>query len=102
MNADKRGNGQIALILDELAECLSDGNDPYQKVERDELLKVINSFLVNLPQEKRIMFVRRYWYSDSVVDIAKRYGVSENHVSVNLNRLRKRLKNYLNERGFEL
>jgi DNA-directed RNA polymerase specialized sigma24 family protein len=48
------------------------------------------------------MFVRRYWYSDSVVDIAKRCGVSENSVSVNLNRLRKRLHNYLYERGFEL
>lgn len=101
-NADKRGNGQIALILDELAECVSNGPDPYQKIEKDELLKNINSFLEKLPQDKRIMFVRRYWYSDSVTDIAKRCGVSENSVSVSLNRLRKRLHNYLIERGFEL
>lgn len=45
MNADKRGNGQISIILDELAECVSDGNDPYLKIERDELLQVIDSFL---------------------------------------------------------
>lgn len=101
-NADKRGNGQIVLILDELAECVSDGSDPYQKIEKDELLKVINLFLEKLPQDKRVMFVRRYWYSDSITEIAKRCGVSENSVSVSLNRLRKRLKNYLNERGFEL
>lgn len=102
MNADKRGNGQIVFILDELAECVSDGNDPYRKIENDELLKTINSFLEKLPQEKRIMFVRRYWYSDSITDIAKRFGVTENSVSVSLNRLRKRLNKYLNERGFEL
>lgn len=102
MNADKRGNGQIALILDELVECVSDKSNPHQEFERDELLLTINSFLGKLSQEKRIMFVRRYWYSDSVADIAKRCGVSENYVSVNLNRLRKRLLNYLIERGFEL
>lgn len=102
MNADKRGNGQIDLILDELVECVSNKSDPYQMFERDELLICINSFLEKLPKEKRIMFVRRYWYSDSVADIAKRCGISENSVSVNLNRLRKRLHNYLIERGFEL
>ena len=48
------------------------------------------------------MFVRRYWYSDSVADIARRCGVSENNVSVNLNRIRKRLRRYLCERGFEV
>lgn len=100
-NANKRGNGQIELILDELAECVSGDNDPIMEVEKNELIKEINSFLDKLPQEKRIMFVRRYWYSDSVTDIAKRCGVSENYVSVNLNRLRKRLHNNLVERGFE-
>ncbi len=102
MNADKRGNGQITIILDELAECVSDGINPYQEIEKKELLKAINSFLEKLPQEKRVMFVCRYWHSDNIADIAKRCGVSENSVSVTLNRLRKRLHNYLIERGFEL
>lgn len=102
MSADKRGNGQIPIILDELAECISGGTTPYQEIECKELLKTINSFLEELPQEKRVMFVRRYWHSDSIADIAKRCRVSENSVSVNLNRLRKRLNNYLVERGFEL
>ena len=102
MNTDKRGNLQIPIILDELSECVSGGTTPYQEIEKKELLKAINSFLEKLPQEKRVMFVRRYWHSDSITDIAKRCGVSENSVSVNLNRLRKRLHNYLIERGFEL
>ena len=102
MSTDKRGNLQIPIILDELSECFSDGITPYQEIEKKELLKAINSFLEKLPQEKRVMFVRRYWHSDSITDIAKRCGVSENSVYVNLNRLRKRLHNYLIERGFEL
>ena len=102
MNADKRGNGQIAVVLEELAECVSGGTEPYQELDKSELMKAINAFLESLPQEKRIMFVCRYWYSDSVADIAKRCDMSENSVSVNLNRLRKRLRSYLLERGFEL
>lgn len=102
MNADKRGNRQIAVILDELAECVSGGTEPYQELDKSELMKAINAFLESLPQKKRVMFVCRYWYSDSVTDITKRCGMSENSVSVNLNCLRKRLRNYLLERGFEL
>lgn len=102
MNTDKRGNGQMPIILDELAECVSDGNDTYQEFEYVELIRTIDSFLEKLPQEKRVMFVRRYWHSDSITDIAKRCGVSENSVSVSLHRLRRRLYNYLIERGFEL
>ena len=48
------------------------------------------------------MFVRRYWYADSVAAIARRLGVSENRVSVTLNRLRKKLKDHLNQRGYDL
>ena len=101
MNADKRGSGQLTLILDELAEVVSDKDSVENHIENRELIKEINTFLDSLPQEKRIMFVRRYWYSDSVADIARRCGVSENNVSVNLNRIRKRLRRYLCERGFE-
>ena len=101
MNADKRGSGHLTLILDELAEVVSDKNSVENHIENKELIKEINTFLGSLSQEKRIMFVRRYWYSDSVADISRRCCVSENNVSVNLNRIRKRLRRYLCERGFE-
>lgn len=101
MNTEKRGNGQVAVVLDELAECVSGGSDPSEEFNRAEVLKAINAFLADLPQDKRIMFVCRYWYSDSVTDIAKRCDVSENTVSVSLNRLRKKLRGYLAERGVE-
>ena len=102
MNADKRGNGQIALVLDELAECVSGGCEPEQEFLQKELICSINNFLRELSKEKRIIFVRRYWYSDSISEIADRVGKTENSVSVTLNRLRKMLYIHLRERGLYL
>jgi RNA polymerase sigma-70 factor (ECF subfamily) len=102
MNAEKRENGQTALVLDELAECVSGGCEPEQEFLQKELICSINNFLRALSKEKRIIFVRRYWYSDSISDIADRVGKTENSVSVTLNRLRKMLNIHLRERGFNL
>lgn len=102
MNAKKRGNGQISAIFDELAECVSGGGEPDNELYKKELINAINSFLGTLSEEKCSLFVRRYWYAESISDIAKRYGMSENNVSVNLNRIRKKLHDYLIERRFEL
>ena len=48
------------------------------------------------------MFILRYWYADSISEIAERFGLSENNVSVILNRVRKKLKSYLNEKGYDI
>lgn len=98
----KRGAGQTAAILDELAEVLSDPNAPEDECDLKLLTEAINSFLAALPAEKRAIFVSRYWYADSVKDIAGRFGLTENKVSVSLNRLRTQLRKYLIESGFEL
>ena len=58
--------------------------------------------LAALPPEKRVLFVRRYWYFDSVAEIAARLGRTENQVSVALSRLRRKLRKHLLEGGFEL
>lgn len=100
--AGKRGGGEMALVLDELADCVSDTDDIDQILERQELSKTINSFVRGLPAEKRNIFVRRYWYADSVSKIASDYGTLQGTVSKTLERTRKQLKAYLTERGFEL
>ncbi|MGI6406811.1 MAG: sigma factor-like helix-turn-helix DNA-binding protein [Syntrophaceticus sp.] len=48
------------------------------------------------------MFVRRYWYSDSIHDIAERFQISSNNVTVRLFRTRKKLQSYLRKAGFEI
>ena len=98
----KRGSGEIAVVLDELAECVSGLDDVEQEIDRRELVAEINTFLDTLSPKKRNIFICRYWYSDSIPSIAKRYEMTESNVSVTLNRLRSKLKEYLSERGYVL
>ena len=65
-----------------------------------EVARSIDRFLETLDKENRIMFVRRYWYLDSVADIAKRYGISESKVKTTLFRCRNRLREHLNKEGY--
>lgn len=100
--AGKRGGREVPVVLDEIAELVSDTGSVEQEVDRKELIKAIDAFLDRLPTDKRSIFICRYWYFDSVSKIAARFGMTENHVSVTLNRLRVKLHNDLLERGFDL
>ena len=99
---EKRGGGQIETALDELAECVSGTDDTERQWSENELKAEINRFLLSLPESSKSMFIMRYWYVDSVSDIAKRLGMSENSVSVALFRIRAELKKHLSERGFDI
>lgn len=101
-HAEKRGGGEIALVLDELTDCVSDAEDVESTIDRQELVKAINSFVRSLPADKRDLFVRRYWYADPIAEIAKDHGRPPGTLSKTLERTRKQLKAYLTERGFEL
>lgn len=100
--ADKRGGGELTLVLDELAGCVSGDDNVEHTYAQKELVTVINDFLVTLPEKKRNIFVCRYWYTDSIADIAARYDMSYPAASMMLNRLRTKLHNYLIMRGYEL
>ena len=65
----------------------------------EQLSAVIGQWLTCLPQEDRIVFLRRYWYGDSLAAIAKARGTGQNHLAVRMHRLRKRLREYLKEEG---
>jgi RNA polymerase sigma-70 factor (ECF subfamily) len=99
---DKRGGGEIAAVLDELAECVSGREDVEQTIDRQELVEAIGAFLRTLSGKKRSLFLERYWYTDSISAIARRHGMKEGTVSMTLFRLRTQLHDYLLERGFEL
>ncbi len=101
-HTEKRGGDEITLVLDELVDCISDIDDVEQVIDRQELIKTINSFVKSLPVSKRNIFVRRYWYVDSVAEIAHDNGMLQGTVSKTLERTRKQLKVYLIERGFEI
>ena len=100
--ADKRGGGVMSAVLDELSELVSDAEDVGDALYEKELISAVNAFLGTLSPEKRGIFISRYWYTDSISDIAVRYHKNEGAVSMTLGRLRKQLHAYLTERGFEL
>lgn len=100
--ADKRGGGELPLVLDELAECVSGRDDVEGELDRAELISAIDCFLSGLPAEKRALFVRRYWFADPVAAIARRYRMTEGSVAMSLSRTRAKLRSYLTERGFDL
>ena len=101
-NAGKRGGSEISAVLDELSECVSGKENVEQEIEYKELVKTIDSFLDTLSPEKRSIFICRYWYTDSISEIAKQFNMRENTVSMTLNRIRLKLQKYLIERGYEL
>ena len=102
MSAEKRGGGGLDLVLEELAECVSGSCTAEEALEQQTLGEALNSFLATLPREKRQLFLGRYWYAQSVGELAKQSGMTAGAVSVTLHRLRAKLREYLSERGFEL
>lgn len=98
--ADKRGNGDSAAAFDELSEIISGETDIEGETEKKELLREINAFLKKLPGHKRNVFVCRYWYCESIREIADEFSLSESNVSVILNRTRQKLREYLRKRGY--
>ena len=95
-------NSYYDVALQELENCLTAAMTVEQKLEVNELSNLIDSFLETLDKESRIMFVRRYWYSDSISDIAERFQISNNNVSVRLSRIRGKLKQYLKMEDVEV
>lgn len=98
-HAEKRGGSNLPLVFEELDEVVAGSESADSELYRQEMIAAINDFLGSLPEEKRKIFVRRYWYSDSVKDIAARMQMTENNVSVSLNRMRNQLRTKLLEGG---
>lgn len=98
-NTAQKRNSSYDAAFEELEECIPDTFSVENEAETAELTAAINAFLSELKREDRVMFVRRYWFSDTVADIAKALGMRENLVSVRLFRLRDRLRRYLTKEG---
>lgn len=96
-SAAKR-NSHYDVALEELEDCLAASRSVEEEMEARELTGLINSFLGTLSRENRVIFLRRYWFSDSYEEIAGYTGLTEKNISVRLTRIRKKLKHYLTER----
>ena len=95
----KHGGGEIALLFSELEDCIPSGSNVEAEYESNRVIEAINSCLQSMNGESRIVFVRRYWYADTIQAIAARFQMSESKVKSMLFRTRKTLKAYLENEG---
>ncbi|MBO5111212.1 MAG: sigma-70 family RNA polymerase sigma factor [Clostridia bacterium] len=90
----KRGEG-YTLLLSELEDAIPDGSDPFASVEDGELSRRLSDFVRSLDPETESMFVRRYFYMETVSELAAAFAMTENAVSARLWRVRRKLKRFL-------
>lgn len=95
-NAAKR-NGGMEASLEELSECVTAGS--LTIADEVALSEAINGFLASLPTRTRMIFMRKYWYMDSIADIAKALGMGESAVKVTLHRTREKFRKHLAKEG---
>ena len=88
-------------LTKELEECIGDGG-LQAHLDKEDVGEMLSHFLETVDKNKRIIFLRRYWYSDSIKDISERMQMSESAVKVTLHRMRKELRRYLESEGLYL
>lgn len=98
-HAQKRGHGRTSIALDELSECLPAPDSVEQALDDITAAEALNRFLAALSFEARKIFLRRYWYFDTIKEIAADYGLSESKVKMTLLRTRNELREYLEKEG---
>lgn len=99
MKEAAKRNSIYEIAMEELESYLSAPNPVEAEIEAKELAHIIQSFLDTLTAENRVIFMRRYWFSDTYAEIAERVGLTEKNVSVRLVRTRSKMREYLLERG---
>ena len=97
--AAKRGGGAVPLVLEELEECISGEDSVEGEYLKKEFAMMMNQFMENLPETERKVFMCRYWYMDSIEDIAERFSFSESKVTSMLHRTRGKLRKMLEQEG---
>ena len=95
----KKRDSRYDVSLEELNGCLP-GEDVEQTIDARELGRAMDRFLDSKSRESRYIFIRRYWYGDSIGEIARELNMQENAVSVRLNRIRNSLKEHLKKEGY--
>ena len=100
LTAEKRGGGEMALVLEELSECVAAPGSVEDRMNGKELANAIRSFLNTIPPREQDIFLRRYFFVEESGAIARRYGMKPATVLRTLSRTRSKLKQYLSKEGY--
>lgn len=101
-NRMKRYASEYAISLEELGDSFTDGRTPEDELNARLLTETVNRFLRTLPDEARNTFIGRYYFFDSIKNVARYCGMSESKCKSMLYRTRQSLKVYLQKEGFDL
>jgi len=96
----QKRNAELVSLSEEMDSILNASEEMENSITADELSRAVGSFLIRQSAEKRGMFLRRYWYLDSVREISQRYSCRESKVKTTLFRLRNDLRLYLEQEGY--
>lgn len=98
-NTAEKRNSFYDMSLDELTECIPARETVEDHWDAKELGKHLDAFLDTLDQKSRILFLRRYWFSESLAELASEFHITEHNAAVRLSRIRAKLRNYLSKEG---
>ena len=101
-NHTQKRYAHIVELSKEMEECLPAPSDDPCSACDSELMQCINRFLLRLSEEERTVFVRRYWFADSIKEVASRFNISESKTKSMLLRTRNKLKKYFESEGLQL
>lgn len=101
-HAGKRGGDNVNLALEELQECISDGKRVEEHLEQKILTDAIAAFLQSQPEQRRVIFLQRYFYLNQVKEIARTLGMKEGTVKSVLSRMRRDLQVWLEREAIYL
>ena len=99
---DKRGGGEITLVLDETEDFLPSGRNIDEDLEKEELAKTINAFLAGISQRDCDIFVCRYFFAESIDEISRKFSASRSNVQKILSRTRSKLREWLEKEGYSI
>ena len=101
-NTAIKRNAHYDVSLDELENCFYELNTAEDEYSLKLLSEEIDKFLDTLDKENRVIFIRRYWYADSITDVAERVSISEHNVTARLYRIRENLKKHLRKASYSI
>ena len=97
-NSAAKRNAEVVSLTQEMEQCIPDRSHE-RRLEGEEIGRVLNRFLDSISVESRLIFMRRYWYTDSIQEIAARYNISQSKVKTQLHRTRNKLQLFLESEG---
>ncbi len=100
-NMAAKRKAEVVSLTEEMEQCIPDASQE-RTMRGKELGRILDVFLESLPRESRIIFLRRYWYVDTIAEIARQYGMTDSKVKMQLSRTKEKLRIYLEKEGIRV